>query len=215
MFPIVNQSMIASEKKKITSKILGLVLLVLIAGIGYLTIELFATIPLSSSPVSEEAAKSCQTKLTNMLIDETLSFSHQKTHRIPFSEFEINSWLHRKYKSGRLSQVRITLEKDHAVFSGRFTPFGDFSPNGKKNGAPSSPLRKAAVSFRIITHPVIRSQHILFQPERIFLGRIPVPAAPMPHLVNLLKLNPFEKEIRSVKAVTLSRGSLLITVDTD
>jgi len=207
--------MITRKKKTPTGIIIGIILLCLIAGVLFLNLKIFSTVPIRVTPTSQEAAESCQAKFTKMLIDETLAFNYQKTRDITFSQIEINSWLQAKLRNDRVTTIRGNLQKNSIVFSGLFRPFAG------KSFARSFPFSlfpnfdTISITFRIYTHPTLRSDRVYFDLERVILGKLHIPPSLIPNFLNALDLNPFKKEVRTIKDVRIAKGSLIVTVYAD
>ncbi|NOY53758.1 MAG: hypothetical protein GXP58_09085 [Deltaproteobacteria bacterium] len=207
--------MVARKNKTPTGILVGIILFCLIAGVLFLTLKVFSTVPIRVTPTSPEAAKSCQAKFTKMLIDETLAFNYQKTRDITFSQLEINSWLQEKLRNEQVTTIRGTLQKNRIIFSGLFRPFA-----GKSfaRSFPFSLLRnfeKITITFRIYTRPTLRSDRVYFDLERVILGKLHIPPGLIPNFLNALDLNPFKKEVRTIKDVRITNGSLIVTVYAD
>ena len=207
--------MTVKKKKSPIVVIFILILLCIAAGVLYLSLNIFASVNITAPETSIEAADSCQSKLTKILIDETLAFKYKKTKEIPFSSLELNSWFHEKRMNGQVEKVSIHLDKDQAVFEGLFKPFAKkkFSRIGaqKQNSA----LQKVAIAFKIETTPNVLSNRVTFEPTSIVLGRQTIPPNLLPDLLNNLNLNPFEKKMKTTKEVRIQDDSLLITVYVD
>lgn len=203
------------KKKTSTGMIIGVILFCLVAGVLFLTLKIFSTVPIRSISTSPEAAASCQAKFTKMLIDETLAFNYQQTRDITFSEIEINSWLQEKLLNKRVPTIRGNLQKDRIAFSGLYRPFA-----GKSfvHSFPFSLFRNFAeisITFRLYTRPALRSDRVYFDLERVILGKLHIPPGLMPNFLNALDLNPFKKEVRTIKQVNITDGALIVTVYAD
>ncbi|MEK6776393.1 MAG: hypothetical protein AABY87_05870 [bacterium] len=207
--------MIAKKKKSPLLIISLLILLCIVSGIFYISMKVFAPVKITVAEMSPEAAESCKAKITKMLIDETLAFNFKKTNDIPFTEMEINSWIHQKLENDRVFIVHVQLDKDRTIFSGLFNPFISKASRGVKENFISKPLRNAKIAFRIVTKPSVLSNQIVFEPEEIFFGRLQIPPQFMPEILNDLDINPFEKQIRTIKEVHIIDGSLVVTVYAD
>ena len=204
------------KKKKSPLFIISLLILLCIAsGIFYISMKVFAPVTIAASEISAEAAESCKAKITKMLIDETLAFNFKKTKDISFTWMEINSWIHQKLENDRVFMVHVQLDKDRTIFSGLLNPFISNASSGTEENFISKQLRNAKIAFRIITKPAVRSNQIVFEPEQIFFGRLQIPPQFMPEILNDLDINPFEKQIRTIKEVHIIDGSLVVTVYAD
>lgn len=208
--------MIAKKKKSPTFIISILLLLCLAAAIVYVSMEIFSKTGFNIPETSRESAESCRAKITKMLIDETLAFKYKNTKDIPFSELEINSWLMEKLaEEKRNVRVHVQLDRGNVIFSGLFNPFKKKRPETGGEASLMQSLKIMNISFRIVTSPKIRSDRIIFEPTSIILGQLRVPPRMMPQLPNSLELNPFEKQIRTLKDIRVADGSLLVTVYAD
>lgn len=202
-----------TKKKRSPIFIISVLLLLCVtAGILFLAVNIFAHVEIKSVETSPEAAESCRAKITKMLIDETLAFNYQKTTDVPFSELEINSWL--KEEPGH-NRIIVQLIKDRVTFSGFLNPLVKKTSEGKSDHSLFKFLEAVSIAFKIVSQPTIRSNRIVFEPETIVLGRLHIPPNLMPELPNTLNLNPFEKKIRTIKAIRIADGSLLVTVYAD
>lgn len=203
-----------AAKKKRSPIVLVFVLLLVCAAavILYLAINILASVELRSAETTPEAAISCQTKITKMLIDETLAFNYKNTKDIPFSELELNSWLY-----DRLGKDRVMVEfgKDDMTFSGIVHPLAGKKAPGRADNFLLGRLGDIRVAFRIVAKPQVRANRIVFKPERIVLGRLHVPPKLMPELPKTLNLNPFQKQVRTIKGIRVDKDSLLVTVYAD
>jgi hypothetical protein len=206
----------ARRKKRVPTRLILAVLLVCLITAGFFFwIKIFEPVDIPPATTSLEAAESCETKITKILIDETLAFKFKSTEEISFSELEINSWLHNNLNKGRLSSINVKLGNNRITFSGRFSPFSK-PPRGKEPGKSQlEQTRNAKIAFRVITVPKIRADRIFFEPEEIVLGRLYVPPILMPNFLETLELNPFEKESRIIKSIRVADGSLFVTVFID
>ncbi len=207
--------MTSKKKRSPTLIVLILLFLCIVAGIFYPVIKIFTPIEITAVEVSPEAAESCQAKITKILIDETLAFNFQKTRDIAFSESEINSWLQEKRKNDRIVKVHVKLEKGRITFSGLLSPFLRKESEGRRENFLLRHLQEITVGFRIVTEPVIRADRIIFKPGQIAFGRLQLPPRFMPELPNVLHLNPFEEQIRTIKEIRVVDGSFLVTIYAD
>ncbi|PJA76129.1 MAG: hypothetical protein CO150_03735 [Nitrospirae bacterium CG_4_9_14_3_um_filter_53_35] len=205
----------AKKKKSPLFIIFLLILLCIVSGILYISMKVFSPVKIAATDISTEAAESCQAKITKMLIDETLAFNFKKTKDISFTGMEINSWVQQKLENDRVFKVYVQLDKDRTIFSGLFNPFISKTLKGMEENFISKQLRNAKIAFRIVTKPAVRSNQIVFEPEEIFLGDLRIPPQFMPEILNDLDINPFEKQIRTIKEVHIIGGSLIVTVYAD
>ncbi|MDX1763676.1 MAG: hypothetical protein R3231_05090 [bacterium] len=206
----------ARRKKKIkVGLIVSAIALALLAAAAYLALQIFQPIQIVSPATRAEAAESCETKITKMLIDETLAFKFKSTEDIPFSELEINSWLHQRAGKGTISSIHAKLLKDRIVFSGTMTPFSGQSEVPGQLSRILPAIRDRRVAFKISTIPRIDSDRIFFVPDAITLGNLYVPPFVMPHFLDTFDLNPFRKESRVIKSIRVADGSLFVTIYVD
>lgn len=190
-------------------------LLALLAATAFLSLQIFKPIQITSPVTSAEAAEHCETKITKMLIDETLAFKFKSTEEIPFSELEINSWLHQRLGKGMITSIHAKLVNDRILFSGLLNPFNQSSQEQAGGHHILAAIREKQIGFRISTTPRIDSDRIFFVPDEIVLGRLYVPPFVMPHFLDTFDLNPFRKESRVIKSVRVADGSLFVTVYID
>jgi len=206
----------ARRKKKISAgSIASAILLALLAAAVFLSLKIFEPVQITSPVTSPEAAEHCETKITKMLIDETLAFKFKSTEEIEFSEMEINSWLHQRLGKGVIASIHAKLLSNRMIFSGLMTPFTGKSEARAGGRDILSRIRNKPIAFRISTIPKISSDRIFFVPDEIILGELYLPPFVMPHFLDTFNLNPFRKESRVIESIRVADGSLFVTVYID
>lgn len=206
----------ARRKKKISAGLVAAgIFLALLAAVVFLSIKIFEPIQIASPVTSPEAAEHCETKITKMLIDETLAFKFNSTEDIQFSEEEINSWLHQRLGKGLITSIHAKLVTDRIVFAGLFDLFSGKSEASAGGHNILSRIRDKRIAFRISTIPRVDSDRIFFVPEEIVLGDLYIPPFVMPHFLDTFDLNPFRKESRVIKSIRVADGSLFVTIYVD
>jgi hypothetical protein len=150
-----------------------------------------------------------------MLIDETLAFNYQKTKDITFSEKEINSWLKENVTKPSIPTIHGMLKKNKIFFTGLYRPFAGKSFVHSPPFSFFPGFEKIAISFRLYTVPTLRNDRIYFDLEKVILGELHVPPELMPNFFNALDLNPFKKEVRTIKEIRIEDGTLIVTVYAD